>query len=100
MCVGVSVVLEFADASDKIALATNGKDVQTPIGMLSLSFNSRNSATLHVPITLEPILFDGAIDYDIEAPLDTTNEICGHFFNSLALQNISNLNIKLIYKLV
>ena len=99
-CVGVSVVLEFANISDKLALVTNSKNVKIPIGMLSLSFNSRKTATLHVPVTLEPVIFDGGIDYNIEATLDKTSEISGHFLSHLSEQNISNLNIKLLYKLV
>jgi hypothetical protein len=99
-CVGISVVLEFANVNDKLALATNSKNVQIPIGTLTLSLNGRNTATLHVPITLEPILFDGAIDYTIEVPLGSTGEISGHFFSRLSDQNISNLNIKILYHLV
>ena len=99
-CVGVSVVLEFANTSDKLALATNGKNLQKPIGMLTISFDNRKTATLHVPLTLEPIVFDGGIDYNIEASLDKTSEISGHFLSHLAEQNIKNLNIKILYKLV
>jgi hypothetical protein len=99
-CVGVSVVLEFANESDKLALATNNKDLQKPIGMLSLSFDNRKTTTLHVPLTLEPIIFDGCMDYDIEATLGKTCEISGHFLNNLSEQRIENLNIKLIYRLV
>ncbi|MCL2682239.1 MAG: hypothetical protein FWE63_01980 [Bacteroidales bacterium] len=99
-CVGVTVVLEFADIADKFALGVNDKDLQKPIGMLSISFDGRNTATLHVPVTLEPILFDGAIDYDIDVMLGSMGEISGHFLNNLSEQNITGLNIKLLYKLL
>jgi len=99
-CVGVSVITEFTNFDDKLALSLQNKDVHTPIGMLSLSFNNRNTAAIFVPVTQEPILYDGAIDYDIEVPLSSANEICGHFVNHFLQHDISNLNIKLIYKLI
>jgi hypothetical protein len=99
-CVGVSVILEFADIANKFSLGTNDLDLQKPIGMLSVSFDGRNTATLHVPITLEPILFDGAVDYDIDVMLGATSKICGYFLNYLHQQHIKNFNIKLLYKLI
>jgi|GEM_PF-2787579 len=99
-CVGISIILEYANINHKLALATNNRDLQKPIGMLNISFDNRKTSTLHVPVTLEQIIFDGGIDYNIEATLDKTCEITGHFLSHLSEQNISNLHIKLLYKLV
>jgi hypothetical protein len=92
--------MEFANINDKLQLSTNNNDLRKPIGTLSVSFDNRKTTTLHVPLTLEPIIYDGCIDFDIEATLDKTSDICGHFLTNFLEQNISNLNIKIIYKLV